>query len=47
MTEREFVGVMQVHQDDCVSACVASLLGVDLESVPRFAAESWGEELND
>ena len=47
MKERKFVGVLQAHPDDCVSAGVASLFGVSLESVPRFSAESWGDELDD
>ena len=37
---------MQEHGDDCVSACVASLLGLPLSAVPRFQPESWGDELD-
>lgn len=40
-------GVLQENSDDCVRACVASLLGLPLVDVPRFCPESWGDELDE
>ncbi len=37
--------VRQAERDDCVRACVASVLELQLEQVPRFSPVTWGEEL--
>lgn len=41
----ELSGVLQAHNDDCVSACVAMLFGYSLADIPRFDAIDWHEQL--
>jgi hypothetical protein len=37
--------VYQTRHDNCVAACVASILDVSITDVPDFTPETWGEEL--
>jgi hypothetical protein len=41
------IGVFQTRDDNCVAACVATILGCRIEQVPDFDPDNWAVQLRE